>query len=728
MEEGGGGGQVPGRENFGEGFQNGKGILRTEGKGVDGERRAKRRMCEFVLSQLSIASPRLNRSPRIGWAHPPDHFDDSFLDVRLAGSARTMAIAMTIDRVNSRSFPLLALLLLTAQNVCLASPRKWIELRSPHFVVVTNASEHQARQVAEQFETIRSVFQEYFRTASINDRPLIIIAASDQSTFRPLLPEAWTQKGAARRSGIYLNGPDKSYIGLQVDQPYEKIYHEYVHYLMRRMNPRLPTWMVEGLAEFYANVRIESKKVLVGTPSASNLTILSQRTLLPLTTLFEVNASSPYYNEESKISIFYAESWALTHYLMARDWDENSNRLSDFIGLLGPNVSQVDAARKTIGDPAVLEPALNEYVHKFAFTAVRLERAQMEQGDYRVRPLSDAESLAVRADFMTHEGQYVKAQHTLEEALKLDPKLADAYENMAFLYFRQDKKADAEKWSEQAVALNPQGYLANYFYGASLLRESLPNDSTVAAAEASLRTAVRSNPEFAPAYDALAFCLARPGSHQNLDEAHRMALAAVERDPSDLGHRVRVVEVLLAMGRQDDAINEATRAVSMAKTPADQSAAAGALEAAQKFRVSEKKMKEQREEQPSSAPSNQAFSPIEVLTDTMGVDFNPYLDPLLKTVRQHWYELIPISAGTKRGKVVLEFAVLKDGSVAGLKVVGSSGDIALDRPAYGSITGSNPFPPLPPEFNGPYLRLRFSFYYNLSPSPRNSFMAPLVED
>ena len=67
----------------------------------------------------------------------------------------------------------------------------------------------------------------------------------------------------------------------------------------------------------------------------------------------------------------------------------------------------------------------------------------------------------------------------------------------------------------------------------------------------------------------------------------------------------------------------------------------------------------------------------------------------------------------KRGKVVLEFAILKDGSVAGLKVVGTSGDVALDRPAYGSITGSNPFPPLPREFAGQYLGLRFSYYYNI---------------
>ena len=107
------------------------------------------------------------------------------------------------------------------------------------------------------------------------------------------------------------------------------------------------------------------------------------------------------------------------------------------------------------------------------------------------------------------------------------------------------------------------------------------------------------------------------------------------------------------------------------------------------------------------------MGPLEILTDTMGVDFNPYLTRLLREVKEHWYQLIPESASMKRGKVVLQFAIMPDGSVMGLQLVGSSGDVALDRPAYGSITGSNPFPPLPKEFTGPYLGLRFSYYYNI---------------
>jgi TonB family protein len=106
------------------------------------------------------------------------------------------------------------------------------------------------------------------------------------------------------------------------------------------------------------------------------------------------------------------------------------------------------------------------------------------------------------------------------------------------------------------------------------------------------------------------------------------------------------------------------------------------------------------------------MGPFEILSDTQGVDFAPYLQRILQVVRQNWYLLIPESAEMKKGKLAIEFAITKDGNVADMRLVASSGDVALDRPAWGSITNSNPFPPLPREFNGPYLSLRFRFYYN----------------
>jgi TonB family protein len=88
---------------------------------------------------------------------------------------------------------------------------------------------------------------------------------------------------------------------------------------------------------------------------------------------------------------------------------------------------------------------------------------------------------------------------------------------------------------------------------------------------------------------------------------------------------------------------------------------------------------------------------------------------VLQAVRMNWYNLIPEEARPpllKKGKVSIEFAITKEGKVVGMTLRGPSGDVALDRAAWGGITASNPFAPLPPEFHGPYIALRFHFYYN----------------
>lgn len=106
---------------------------------------------------------------------------------------------------------------------------------------------------------------------------------------------------------------------------------------------------------------------------------------------------------------------------------------------------------------------------------------------------------------------------------------------------------------------------------------------------------------------------------------------------------------------------------------------------------------------------------LEILSDTLGVDFGPYLRRLKLTVQEHWYQIMPESAmppEMKKGRVVVEFAILKDGRVAGLRIINGSGDISLDRAAYGGITYSNPLPALPENFKGDYLLLRATFFYN----------------
>jgi TonB family protein len=114
--------------------------------------------------------------------------------------------------------------------------------------------------------------------------------------------------------------------------------------------------------------------------------------------------------------------------------------------------------------------------------------------------------------------------------------------------------------------------------------------------------------------------------------------------------------------------------------------------------------------------ANAALGQAEILSDTMGVDFAPYITRILQTIRQNWINGLPPSAYPpiwKQGKTGIDFVILKDGKVSNMALHSSSGDVALDRSAWGGITGSNPFPPLPKEFPGPNIVLRIGFFCNM---------------
>jgi outer membrane biosynthesis protein TonB len=107
----------------------------------------------------------------------------------------------------------------------------------------------------------------------------------------------------------------------------------------------------------------------------------------------------------------------------------------------------------------------------------------------------------------------------------------------------------------------------------------------------------------------------------------------------------------------------------------------------------------------------------EILSDTLGVDFGPYMKRVVAATYSAWLPIIPESARPpldNKGKVYIDFIIAPDGSVKKMLLRGPSGDVALDRAAWGGITGAS-YPPLPKEFKGPYLALRFGFYYNIKP-------------
>lgn len=109
---------------------------------------------------------------------------------------------------------------------------------------------------------------------------------------------------------------------------------------------------------------------------------------------------------------------------------------------------------------------------------------------------------------------------------------------------------------------------------------------------------------------------------------------------------------------------------------------------------------------------------VDVLSDTMGVNFGPYLTRILREIKATWLPLIPEEARpplNKQGETLIRFTILPDGRIGAMYLDGSTHDDAINKSAWGSITGVGQFPPLPNEFHGPNLELRIHYLVNKNP-------------
>ena len=352
----------------------------------------------------------------------------------------------------------------------------------------------------------------------------------------------------------------------QGEHPFAVVYHEYTHYMLRNAEAWLPAWLDEGMAEFYQNTDIDGSEVRMGQPSAANINLLRDNRLIPLTTLLQIDHSSPYYHEEQKGNIFYAESWALTHYLLIKDSQNKTHRLEDYASLMMLGQDSITAAQSTFGDLTKLNQALEAYVHQLNFMLYKTKYVPtVNESSFQARPIDDTDVDAIRAEVLELSGRTEEARTLLASVLQLDPKNAKAYEAMGYIELRAGQSAAAQKWFGEAVALKSTSYLAYYYDGFLRTRNGDAGDGV--AVVASLNQSIALNPNFAPAYDALATYYSAQGD--KLDEAYLQELRACAVDPGNVNYRLNAASILAQQNKFSSALSVLSGAAHMAKSTVD---------------------------------------------------------------------------------------------------------------------------------------------------------------
>ena len=494
---------------------------------------------------------------------------------------------------------IVASLLLPAALATLAAAQAdaWLEVRTPSFEVVTNSTENDARRVGRQFEQMRAVFHRIFPEADLETAtPIVVIAVTDKKNLQALEPTVYLAPGQTSIAGLFQPSPDQNYVLIWLNgggqHPFGPIYHEYTHFVTARTGEWMPLWLTEGLAEFYENTLILKDEVRIGRGDAGLLSVLQHNALLPLATLLTVDQHSPYYHEEDQASVFYAESWALTHYLKTKDDQDNAHRVNDYLELLHRNVDPVEAATQAFGDLTVLLADLRKDIMGDDHFFVSLPGStDVDDSSFMVRALSQNETDTIRAGLLAHDQRESDARKLLEGVVRDDPSNASARETMGLVALRQHKFDEARQWCEQAIKLEAQRFFAHYCIGAAAVEKDAPDAASLAGAEENLRAAIRINPSFALDYDALGVLLALRG--KNLDEAYESMQRAVQLDPGTVEIRIDQAQVLMRMNRSREADEVLDLALKLSHTPEQTAEVATVQHSLRQFEAAQAKARRQ---------------------------------------------------------------------------------------------------------------------------------------
>lgn len=396
----------------------------------------------------------------------------------------------------------------------------WTRVRSNNFLLIGNASEKQIREVAVRLEQFREGFGRLltgFRHDSAVTTTVIVFKSS--VSFDPFKPIY--QGKPSNVAGYFQSGEDVNYITLTTEQlandPFQIIFHEYVHLLLHNTIRNVPPWFDEGLAEYYSTFAVEEqgRKVVLGRVIPSHLDVL-RKTLIPLKTLLAVDRKSAYYNEREKTGIYYAQSWALLHYLILGNDRKRQPQLRTFLELLRAGDKTERAFQEAFQtDAQTLENELATYLQRsiFPLQIIGLRQGLKSSVNLSSTQISEAEARAYLGDLLLHTDRLKEASEILEQALSINPQLPLAHESLGIVRVKQKRFAEAIEHLKKAQAANPSNYVTHYYHAFALSRSDMDDGLTVTSYDprvadtmrAELRRAIDLNPDFPDSYALLAF-------------------------------------------------------------------------------------------------------------------------------------------------------------------------------------------------------------------------------
>jgi tetratricopeptide (TPR) repeat protein len=329
------------------------------------------------------------------------------------------------------------------------------------------------------------------------------------------------------------------------------IFHEYAHLLFRRNDQLWPLWLKEGMAEIYSTFTTSGRYCEIARPIDRHLQTLANEPLMPLSELFSVAHDSPQYNEATRQGVFYAESWLLTHYLLAGDNAVLESRFAQFTPLLKQGEMPEQAFTNALGvSLTAMQNALQSYLKRNQFDPIVLKLSGTLSAPVNVsrRAITPVEILFRFGDEQLRIGRLDSAQDWFTQAQTLAPLSPLSWEGMGLLASQREDPNTAVSDLQQALHLGSNSFLAHYIYAQEKYHLTASGNNMyapihgelVGEIQGELEKTVQLMPSFASAHELLGFFEMVQGG--DLGAAEQQLTEAIQLEPENPSYQFTLAQ------------------------------------------------------------------------------------------------------------------------------------------------------------------------------------------
>ena len=369
----------------------------------------------------------------------------------------------------------------------------WRQIVTPELTVVGNAREGELKRILADLNAFRAAMSSLFpgiRTTS--PVPTRVVVFRDVDAFARFRPRDGRGKPVENVGAYFTQEPDANFIVLPFsasESNYAFIFHEYAHYLIHR-NARsfVPTWVDEGLAEFYSTFEPDYKgQSLIGrAPGVRVSSLRGGRTFMPLREVVSPRETEKMWRTGDRVQMFYAEAWALVHYLLVgRNGPAGS--FGTYLDALAKSSSQDVAFKEAFGiDVDGMDRELRPYLSRITFPALMLPRVADRSPNLTAEPMREADVRQLEGSLFAHVGATDEAEKALQAALTMNPEHVEARVALAGVRLTQDRVDEAIASLSDVTRESPTHLAAQYYLGVALA-QSWRHQEAIAAFDRALK-------------------------------------------------------------------------------------------------------------------------------------------------------------------------------------------------------------------------------------------------